>query len=139
MSFQPGQQPPVGFEALIGLDITELSAQRAVARVAVTEQLLQPAGLIHGGVYAAIAESLASHGTAVHAGAGRAVMGMSNLTTFMRPITAGEIHAVALCKHAGRTTAVWEVEIADDGGRVCVLSRVTIAIRELPQSPATDG
>src|SRR5579863_9575934 len=139
MVFQPGPQQPVGFEALIGLNITEWSERRMAARVPVTEQLLQPAGLVHGGVYAAIAESLASHGTAMQAGAGKAVMGMSNLTSFMRPITAGDMHAVAVCRHAGRTTAVWEVEIADDSGRVCVLTRVTIAIRERPPNRSTGG
>ena len=50
-------------------------------------------------------------------------MGLSNLTSFLRPITAGTIHAEARAMHRGRTTWVWEVEITDDAGRLCVLTR----------------
>jgi len=85
---------------------------------------------VHGGVYAAIAESLASWGTANRViPEGRVAVGLSNQTSFLRPITEGTIHATATSKHRGRTTWVWEVEITDDRGRLCVLSRVTIAVR----------
>ncbi len=57
-------------------------------------------------------------------------MGLSNQTSFLRPITEGTIHAVAIRRHRGRTTWVWEVEITDDAGRLCVLTRMTIAVRE---------
>lgn len=120
----------VGFDALYGLELRVASPTRITGRVAVRDELRQPTGLIHGGVYAAMAESLASYGTTLtdHA-AGKAVMGMSNHTSFVRPITTGVIHASATCRHAGRTTAVWEVEITDDAGRLCALTRVTVAIR----------
>ena len=57
-------------------------------------ELMQPWGLVHGGVYAAMAESLASWATAMAvASDGDIVMGMSNNTSFLRPIGAGTIHA----------------------------------------------
>ncbi|MDQ6746955.1 MAG: PaaI family thioesterase, partial [Candidatus Dormibacteraeota bacterium] len=91
------------------------------------------AGVVHGGVYAAIAESLASAGTAVAVmGEGKVAMGLSNLTSFMRPITAGTIYAEARAKHRGATTWVWEVEISDDAGKLCVAARVTVAVRDAP-------
>jgi uncharacterized protein (TIGR00369 family) len=121
----------VGFDALYGLEVTEASASEVRGQVLVTDQLKQPAGLVHGGVYAAIAESLASLGTMIGVRAdGKVAMGLSNQTSFLRPITSGTIHARAVCKHAGRTTWVWEVEIADDGGRLCVLTRMTVAVRD---------
>ena len=55
---------------------------------------------------------------------GRAI---SNQTSFLRPITGGTIHATARRRHRGRTTAVWEVDITDDEGRLCALVRVTAA------------
>ena len=124
-----------GFDGLYGLVMTEVTPDRVVAEVAVREELKQPAGLVHGGVYASIAESIASLGTwrAVHE-QGMVAMGLSNQTSFLRPITEGTIHAVADRKHAGRTTWVWEVEIRDDEGRLCVLTRMTIAVR-----PAAGG
>ncbi|HEY1523868.1 MAG TPA: PaaI family thioesterase [Solirubrobacteraceae bacterium] len=120
-----------GFDRLYGLELTEVADDRVAGRVAVRDELKQPCGLVHGGVYASIAESLASLGTgAVVARSGKVAMGMSNQTSFLRPITAGTIHAVAIRRHAGRSTWVWEVEMTDDQGRLCVLSRMTVAVRE---------
>ena len=64
-------------------------------------------------------------------------MGLSNQTSFLRPVTEGTIDAVATAKHRGRTTWVWEVEMSDQHGRLCVLTRMTIAVRERPTEPAT--
>ena len=119
-----------GFDGLYGLEITELSDEIVRGHVAVRDELKQPAGLVHGGVYASIAEALASWGTGFGVfGDGKVAMGLSNQTSFLRPITAGNIHAVAIRKHRGRTTWVWEVESSDDEGRLCVLTRMTIAVR----------
>ena len=120
-----------GFDGLYGLEVLEITRELARGRVRVHDQLKQPMGLVHGGVYAAIAESLASIATAVAVGSdGKLAMGLSNQTSFLRPITDGTIHAVAHRKHAGRSTWVWEVEMSDDGERLCVLTRMTIAVRE---------
>jgi 1,4-dihydroxy-2-naphthoyl-CoA hydrolase len=84
-------------------------------------------------VFASIAERLASMATwaAVHT-EGRTAMGLSNQTSFLRPITTGTIHAVARRRHRGRTTWVWEVDITDDQERLCALVRMTIAVRDVP-------
>jgi 1,4-dihydroxy-2-naphthoyl-CoA hydrolase len=129
-----------GFDSLYGLEITELTDELARGHVPVDERLKQPAGLVHGGVYAAIAESLASFGTAVGVWQhGKAAMGLANNTSFLRPITTGTIHAEATRRHRGRTTWVWEVEMTDDQGRLCVLARVTIAVRDMPAEAPAGG
>ena len=122
-----------GFDALYGLEILSLGEEEATARVTVRDKVLQPAGLVHGGVYASIAESLTSFATwkAVSA-EGKRAQGLSNQTSFLRPIVAGTIHATARRRHRGRTTWVWEVDITDDEGRVCALVRMTVAVREAP-------
>ena len=121
-----------GFDALYGLvvDAADLEAGELRAHVEVTDAIKQPAGLVHGGVFASIAESITSIGTwwAVQAD-GKSAQGLSNQTSFLRPILAGTIHAVARVRHRGRTTWVWEVEISDDEGRLCSLVRMTIAVR----------
>jgi uncharacterized protein (TIGR00369 family) len=95
----------------------------------------QPFGLVHGGLLAAMAETMASVGTLVEVvPQGNAAMGMSNNTTFMRPILEGTIHARAERRHRGRTTWIWDVELSDDAGRVCAMSRMTIAVRPAPGS-----
>jgi uncharacterized protein (TIGR00369 family) len=65
---------------------------------------------------------------AVHS-EGKTAMGLSNQTSFLRPITSGTIHAIARRRHRGRTTWIWEVDITDDEGRLCALVRMTIAVR----------
>ena len=124
----------VGFDRLYGLEILEISDDLVRGRVVVRDELMQPAGLVHGGVYAAIAESLATNGTAAAVFAeGNTAMGLSNQTSFLRPITAGAIHGVARPRHRGRTTWVWEVELSDDDDRLCAVTRVTVAVRPLPE------
>jgi 1,4-dihydroxy-2-naphthoyl-CoA hydrolase len=90
----------------------------------------QPAGVVHGGVYAALAESAASAGTYVGVvGDGKTALGISNSTSFMRPVTEGKIHASGKPRHQGRTTWVWDVEMTNDDGKLCAVSRVTVAVR----------
>jgi 1,4-dihydroxy-2-naphthoyl-CoA hydrolase len=127
----------VGFDRLYGLELLEYGDGMVRARVAVRDELKQPAGLIHGGVYAAIAEAIASLATGFAVlESGHTAMGMSNATSFLRPITTGYVHAEALVLHRGRTTWVWDVRFNDDAGRLCAITRMTIAVRELPQAPA---
>jgi 1,4-dihydroxy-2-naphthoyl-CoA hydrolase len=122
---------PVGFDRLYGLEVLDMNEEEARARVEVRDELRQPGGLVHGGVFASIAESLASIATwlAVHDD-GKSAQGMSNQTSFLRPIVDGTIHATARRRHKGRTTWVWEVDITDDDGRLCALVRMTVAVRE---------
>lgn len=118
------------FDGLYGLVIDSVEDGLVKAHVAVRDDLKQPAGLVHGGVFASIAESVASMAT--HLGVadeGRTAQGLSNQTSFLRPILEGTIHAVATRRHKGRTTWVWEVEISDDQERLCALVRMTIAVR----------
>lgn len=122
-----------GFDALYGLEVLEVTEDLVRAQVAVRDELRQPFGLVHGGVLAALSETMASLGTlAVVVSQGNAAMGSSNHTSFMRPITEGTIHARAMRRHRGRTTWIWDVEISDDAGRMCALTRMTIAVRPLP-------
>ncbi len=125
-----------GFDRLYGLELLEVSAEQVSARVEVRDQLKQPAGLVHGGVYASIAESIASLATGMSVlPEGAVAMGLSNSTSFLRPITAGAVHARATRLHRGRTTWVWDVHFSDDAGRLCAVTRMTIAVRALADAP----
>src|SRR5579864_8623899 len=117
--------PDETFDALIGLRRFDIGEDTARGEVAVRRELCQPWGLVHGGVYASIAESLASWATAlaVVPGGNRA-LGMSNNTSFLRPIAGGTIHALATRRHRGRSTWIWDVDMSDDEGRLCATSRV---------------
>ncbi len=117
---------------LIGIEHVDPGDADARARVAVTDRVLQPYGLVHGGVYPVLAEALCSATTleAVKE-EGKAAFGQSNNATFLRPISEGHVNAAARARHRGRTSWVWQVEMTDDEGRLCALVQVVVAVREV--------
>lgn len=122
---------PVGLAGLIGIEGYEVTADGASARVPVTNRILQPYGIVHGGAYSTLAETVCS--AATHEAVsqdGKAAMGQSLSVTFLRPISEGHLNAEARAHHRGRTTWVWDVEITDDQGRLCALVHMVVAVRE---------
>jgi 1,4-dihydroxy-2-naphthoyl-CoA hydrolase len=126
-----------GFDRLYGLQLVSYAEGDVTAEVAVRDEVKQPMGLVHGGLYASIAESIASLATALAVmPSGNMAMGLSNSTSFLRPITEGVVHAHASAIHRGRTTWVWDVRFSDDAGRSCAVTRMTIAVRPAPEGQA---
>ena len=122
-----------GLGELIGLEYLDVGPEEVGARLKVTDDVRQPAGLVHGGVFASMAESMCSAATWLGVkDEGMAAMGQSNSATFIRPITDGHVNATARPRHRGRTTWVWDVEITDDDHRLCALVRMTVAVRPIP-------
>jgi len=122
-------------DAHLGFEIIEVKEDSARARVPVTNRVLQPYGLVHGGVYAALAETIASMATAAAVwDDGNIAVGLSNATSFVRPATSesGFVNASAIRRHRGRTTWIWDVDMTDDQGRLCATTRVTMAVRPRP-------
>ena len=114
-----------------GLHLDEVGPTEVTGWIDLGPEHHQPWGLVHGGIYAAMAESLASWATAlIVVPQGQMAMGLSNNTSFLRPISEGTIHGLATRRHRGRMTWVWDVDISDDDGRLCATSRVTIAVRD---------
>jgi 1,4-dihydroxy-2-naphthoyl-CoA hydrolase len=115
---------------VLGFEVLEAGAEGARGRFPVATRVCQPFGLVHGGAYAAMAETIASAAThMVVSEDGRMAVGQSNSTTFMRPVTEGTVHVAGRPIHRGRTTWVWDVDFTDDEGRLCATSRVTMAVR----------
>jgi 1,4-dihydroxy-2-naphthoyl-CoA hydrolase len=126
-----------GYDRFYGLELLDFSDEEVRARVPVRGELKQPLGLLHGGVFASLAESVTSLATAMAVmPEGNMATGLSNCTNFLRPITEGTVHALATRLHRGRTTWVWDVRMSDDAGRTCALTRMTIAVRPLPDAQA---
>lgn len=99
------------------------------ARCPIEDKHLQPYGVVHGGVYAAIAETVASIGTATAVMPnGDIAMGQSNHTLFLAAVGEGVIDATARPVHRGRTTWVWEVDVTVAERRVA-RSTITMAVR----------
>ena len=115
---------------MLGFELLETTPERCRARFAVEGRVQQPMGLVHGGAYAALAETLVSWTTALAVSeSGDLAMGQSNHSTFLRPVTNGHVHAEGTPRHRGRTSWVWDVDFTDDEGNLCAISRVVLAVR----------
>jgi uncharacterized protein (TIGR00369 family) len=118
------------FEGFLNLEWVELTDDRARVRFQIRDELKQPLGLLHGGIYSAVAETVASVATV------RAVWsdgligsGLSNSASFLRPITEGQVHVTARRRHHDDREWFWGHEFRDDRNRLCALVDVTIAVR----------
>ncbi|RDI94818.1 hotdog fold thioesterase [Meiothermus sp. QL-1] len=115
----------------LGIRILEASPQRVVAEMEVTPKLHQPFGYLHGGASVALAETVASIGAYLGAPEGHTSFGMEINANHLRSVRSGRLTATGTPLHSGRTTAVWNVEIRDEEGRLICISRCTLAITPL--------
>jgi uncharacterized protein (TIGR00369 family) len=121
------------FEGFLGLEWLELTPDFAHVRFAVRDNLKQPLGLLHGGIFCAVAETVASVATVNEVWQdGFSGSGLSNSASFLRPITAGVVDVTATLSHRGELEWLWHHEFQDDQGRLCALIDVMIAVRPAP-------
>jgi 1,4-dihydroxy-2-naphthoyl-CoA hydrolase len=118
------------FEGFLGLDWLELTEELAHVRFEVRENLKQPLGLLHGGIYSAVAETLASVATAFAVWKdGYTAAGMSNSASFLRPVTDGTVEAICRRRSRKADRWLWSTEFIQHQARLCALVDVTIAVR----------
>jgi 1,4-dihydroxy-2-naphthoyl-CoA hydrolase len=121
-----------GFDSAIGLEFVELTPDGGSARLQIDDKLLQPWGIVHGGVYCSIIESLASVSGQIwlSENGGGHVVGVNNNTDFLRAISAGTVTAVSVPIHRGRRQQLWLITITDDKERV--VARGQVRLQNLP-------
>jgi 1,4-dihydroxy-2-naphthoyl-CoA hydrolase len=134
MDVSIAQLPDVGkgFDSELGLKYIELTPDGGRARLEINDKLLQPAGIVHGGVYCSIVESLASLSGAVwlSENGGGNVVGVNNNTDFLRAISSGTVTAESTPIHRGRRQQLWLVTITDDNDRV--VARGQVRLQNIP-------
>lgn len=127
----PGTASGTDLNSALGFEFDDFEIGRVTGHFEIDDRVRQPFGIVHGGAYAAFAESLASAGTfAAVAESGKIAMGMSNQTQFLRAKTEGRVNAEAVAIHRGSTTWVWDVSLRDEEDRVLAVCRMTIAVRD---------
>jgi uncharacterized protein (TIGR00369 family) len=110
-----------------GLRLTLVSGGRVEGYVDVGPAQHQPAGIVHGGVWASVVETAASLGAAAAAAErGLQVVGVHNSTDFLRPMREGRATVVAEPVHQGRTQQLWEVRICEGEGRLVALGKLRL-------------
>jgi 1,4-dihydroxy-2-naphthoyl-CoA hydrolase len=121
--------PEAPFDKELGLEFTEVTPDRTRAQLDVVPKLLQPMGIVHGGVYCAMVESLASVAAytwmAAKGGEG-SVVGVNNNTDFLRAISSGMVYATATPIHRGRRQQLWQVTIVDSNDRLVARGQVRL-------------
>jgi uncharacterized protein (TIGR00369 family) len=126
--------PAAPFDNEIGLVFTELTPDVARAQLEVQPKLLQPTGIVHGGVYCSMIESMAS--VAAHswlnANGGGSVVGVNNNTDFLRAIHSGMVYGIAEPLHRGRRQKLWLVSISDTDDRALARGQVRLQNLEPP-------
>jgi 1,4-dihydroxy-2-naphthoyl-CoA hydrolase len=125
---EPGPFPGTLIETL-GLEFLDARPERVVARIPVQGNT-QPFGVLHGGATAALCETVASFGTGLAAGSDKVVVGIELNVNHIRSVRDGYVTATGIPVHLGRTTAVWDMKVHDDEGRLVAVSRLTLAIRD---------
>ena len=113
----------------LGIQWLDMGTARVVARMPV-EGNTQVYGQLHGGATAALCESVGSIGTAVAVGLQKRVVGIQLSVNHLRAVTDGHITATGIPLHVGRHTAVWDMRVEDDGGRLVAVGRLTLAVRD---------
>ena len=121
-----------GFDKELGLSYLEMTPDGGCAQLEITEKLLQPWGIVHGGVYCAVIESLASVSGHVWLSqhGGGTVVGVNNNTDFLRAIRSGTITATSSPIHRGRRQQLWLITITDDTGRM--VARGQVRLQNIP-------
>jgi len=115
----------------MGIEFTEFAVERAVATMPV-EGNTQPVGLVHGGAYVVLGESLGSMAANLHAGPGKLAVGVDINATHTRSATSGVVTGVCTPLHLGRSITVHEIVVTDDQGRRCSTIRITNMIKDMP-------
>jgi 1,4-dihydroxy-2-naphthoyl-CoA hydrolase len=116
-----------GFNRAMGLVFLRASPDAVAAELEVGPQHLQAYGIVHGGVYSGIIETVCSVGAALHAAQnGSAVVGLENHTSFLHACRSGRLRVEATPLSRGRRSQVWEGTVLDDNGRRVATGRVRL-------------
>ena len=120
--------PPAPFDTEIGLTYTELTTEGVKAHLEVKPNLHQPMGIVHGGVWCTMVESMASVSAHLwlRENGGGNVVGVNNSTDFLRAVTEGTAYGVSEPIHRGRLQQLWLVMIRDAGDRLIARGQVRL-------------
>jgi 1,4-dihydroxy-2-naphthoyl-CoA hydrolase len=118
------------FSGLLGIEWLSNDPDEAQARIEVRDELKQPYGYLHGGVIMSVVDELCSRSTVIQVIMdGKVALGQSLDISLLRSVKEGVVTVTARARHRGKTTWIWDVEVTDEGDRLCALGRSTVAVR----------
>lgn len=118
---------PVGLMKLMGMTVVSMSEREVIVELVVTPAHHQPMGIVHGGVYCALVETVCSIGGHFHASKrGLTVVGVDNQTSFLKATRSGVLTARGTPLSAGRRTQLWQADIRDADDALIATGRVRL-------------
>jgi len=116
-----------GWNSSMGVQFVRATAEEVVAQVQIGVSHRQAYGIVHGGLYSGLIETVASVGAALFAmKRGQSVVGLENHTSFLHAVREGLLRATAIPLMRGRRTQVWQATIADSEGQAVATGRVRL-------------
>jgi 1,4-dihydroxy-2-naphthoyl-CoA hydrolase len=116
----------------IGIRFTQFDGERISGEIAIAPHHMQPGGVVHGGVYLSIAETVAGAGSQLMVmNEGKTAYGVTVNSQHIAPVTSGKITASGKLIHKGIFKHTWDIEITDDSGKLISISRVTNSIKPI--------
>lgn len=113
----------------IGIEFSELGSDYLVAKMPVDHRTVQPLGVVNGGAFCALAETVGSMAANLCLDRSRFVaLGLDINANHLKSASKGFVYGTAKPFHVGRSTQVWEIKITDDQGNLCCISRLTMAV-----------
>jgi uncharacterized protein (TIGR00369 family) len=113
----------------LGIEFTEAGEGFVCGKMPASPQTKQPYGIIHGGAYVTLAETLGSVGAAFSVDYSKyRCVGLDINSNHIRSVREGWVYGRATALHIGRTTQVWEIKITDEAGKLVNISRLTMAV-----------
>jgi len=127
---EKGKDCIVGF---LGIELIERGDDFLRAQMPVTDRVLQPAGVLHGGASVVLAETVGTWAAVMVVDREKFhCVGLEINANHVRPIENGNVIATARPAHLGRTTHVWQIEIKDEADKTICISRLTVAVLPVP-------
>lgn len=112
----------------LGIRFTEMGEQRLSATLSVNERTRQPFGILHGGISAALAETVGSAAALLHCAEGQTPVGTELNISHLKSVKSGLVTATATPLHLGRESQVWQIEQRDEQGTLCAVSRLSVRL-----------
>jgi 1,4-dihydroxy-2-naphthoyl-CoA hydrolase len=116
-----------GWNLAMGLHLVRATADEVSAELEVGPRHRQSYGIVHGGVYAGIVETVCSIAASLWARRhNQSVVGLDNNTSFLHAVREGKLSVTARPLMRGRRTQVWEATVTDATGRVVAQGKVRL-------------
>ena len=110
----------------LGIEFTEVSEGRLVAKMPIDERTIQPMKRLHGGATMALAESVGSAGSLTLVDPTKyAVLGVEISGSHVGATSGDFVVATGTILHQGKTSHVWEIRVEDKNGKLISICRLT--------------